>query len=559
MLDPSAYPDSFARDHLPPPALWPVMDGAGLPELAYPKRMNAAVELLDRMVEAGFGDRPCIRAADGEIWSYAALLDKANRIAGILVAEMGLRPGNRVLLRAANAPMLAAAWFAVLKAGGIAVATMPLLRARELAYVIDKAKVAFALCDAGLSAELEAARGKSEALRRILYFNGAGAEGLEARMARQSPSFDNVIPSRDDVALIAFTSGTTGPAKATVHFHCDVLAICDCFPRSTLRPSAADIFCGSPPLAFTFGLGGLLLFPMRFGASTLLLEKTTPEILLQAIEDHRATTVFTAPTMYRAMTELAPRFDLESLRACVSAGEHLPAPVFEGWRKASGIATIDGLGSTEMLHIFVAAAGAEIRPGATGKAIPGYSAIVVDGEMRPVPPGTIGHLAVRGPTGCRYLDDAERQKRYVRDGWNLTGDAYKMDEDGYLWYQARTDDMIISAGYNISGPEIEAVLLEHPKVRECAVIGVPDPQRGQIVKAFIVLHDPTEAGVATTRELQDFVKRQVAPYKYPRAIAYLGALPRTETGKVQRFRLREIAEGPAAPEPAAALQAARTG
>jgi 2-aminobenzoate-CoA ligase len=435
--------------------------------------------------------------------------------------------------------MLAAAWFAVVKAGGIAVSTMPLLRRRELAYVIEKAKVEFALCDAALAEELEAARETVPSLRRIVYFHSAAGGGLEALMGRQGAHFANVISSHDDVALIAFTSGTTGLAKGTVHFHRDVLAICDCFPRSTLKPSAGDIFCGSPPLAFTFGLGGMLLFPLRFGASTLLLEKVTPEILLQAAQDHRLTTLFTAPTMYRAMTELVPRFDVSSLKACVSAGEYLPLPVYEAWRKATGISIIDGLGSTEMLHIFVSACGSGIRPGATGRAIPGYSAMIVDAAMRPLPPNTVGRLAVRGPTGCRYLADPERQKNYVRDGWNLTGDAYKMDEDGYLWYQARTDDMIVSAGYNISGPEIEAVLLEHPMVRECAIVGVPDAERGQIVKAFVVLQDAATASEATTKALQDFIKKQLAPYKYPRAVEYLAALPRTETGKVQHFRLRE--------------------
>jgi 2-aminobenzoate-CoA ligase len=538
MLDPSVYADSFARDNLPPPELWPVIETT-LPELNYPKRINAAVELLDAMVAKGFGGRPAIRSPDGTVWSYAELLDKANRIAGVLVREMGLRPGNRVLLRAANNPMLAASWFAVLKAGGIAVATMPLLRPRELSYVIEKAEVEFAICDEGLVADLEIARATAPTLKQLVCFRSAEADGLEARMARQDPGFDNVIPSHDDVALIAFTSGTTGKAKGTVHFHRDVLAICDCFPRSTLKPGPDDIFTGTPPLAFTFGLGGVLLFPLRFGGSTLLLERTNPEGLLQTIQDHKVTTLFTAPTMYRSMAELAPRFDLKSLTKCVSAGEHLPAPILEAWRRASGITIIDGLGSTEMLHIFVSAAGADVRPGATGKAIPGYRAQIVDDEMRPVPPNTVGRLAIRGPTGCRYLADPDRQKDYVKDGWNLTGDSYRVDEDGYFWYQARTDDMIISSGYNLSGPEVEAVLLEHPVVRECAVIGAPDAHRGQIVKAFIVLKEPKAAGDGLVKELQDYVKAQLAPYKYPRAIEFLDALPRTETGKVQRFRLRE--------------------
>ncbi|MBI1778018.1 MAG: AMP-binding protein [Proteobacteria bacterium] len=539
MLDPSVFVDSFARDHLPAPELWPVMDYGALAQLAYPKRVNAAVELLDRMVEQGHGGRPCIRSANGEVWSYSELLERANRIAGVLVNDMGLKPGNRVLLRSANNPLLAAAWFAVLKAGGIAVTTMPLLRTRELAYIIEKADIAFALCDGAVAADLEATRSVASKLREVVYFNAADPGGLQARMARQKPHFDNVIPSHDDVALIAFTSGTTGRAKATMHFHRDVLAICDCFPRSCLSIGPDDIICGSPPFGFTFGLGGLLLFPMRFGASTLLLERCTADVLLNAIQQHQITTVFTAPTMYRAMAEAAARYQLSSLKTCVSAGEYLPATVLAQWRKATGITIVDGIGATELLHIFISASPAEIRAGSTGKALPGYKAMVVDDNMRPLPANEVGRLAVRGPTGCRYLDDPERQKAYVRDGWNLTGDAYVMDADGYFWYQARTDDMIISAGYNIGGPEVESVLLEHPKVRECAVVGAPDATRGQIVKAYVVLRDPGAASEATTKELQEFVKAQLAPYKYPRAIEYLEALPRTETGKVQRFRLRE--------------------
>jgi 2-aminobenzoate-CoA ligase len=542
MLDPSAYGDSFARDKLPPAELWPAME-TNLAELAYPQRLNAAVELLDRMVETGFGERPCIRSPNGEVWSYATLLDKANRIATVLVDEMGVAPGNRVLLRAANNPMLAACWFAVLKAGGIVVTTMPLLRSRELGYILEKAQIGFALCDAALNDELEAARVKTDVLQRIVYFHTGDADGLEARMARQNGAFTNFIPSHDDVALIGFTSGTTGPAKATMHFHRDLLTICDLFPRSTLKPVSDDIFTGTPPLGFTFGLGGVLLFPMRFGASTLLLERATPETLLEAIQQHRITTLFTAPTMYRAMTGLVPRFDLRHLKTCVSAGEFLPGPILEGWRKATGITIIDGLGSTEMLHIFIAAAGADARPGATGKPIPGYTAVIFDESMRPLPPGAVGQLGVRGPTGCRYLDDPERQKNYVRDGWNMTGDAYRMDESGYFWFQARTDDMIISAGYNISGAEVEAVLLEHPAVRECAVVAAADAERGHIVKACIVLKNQDEASDAMTKLLQDFVKAQIAPYKYPRAVEYLAALPRTETGKVQRFVLRDRASG----------------
>jgi 2-aminobenzoate-CoA ligase len=559
MLDPSAHLDHFARDHLPPPAEWPVFDSGGLAGLDYPKQLNAAVELLDRMVEKGFGARPCLRREtvqwkqiiepDGhhpvaypetqaEIWSYADLLERANRIANVLVTELGLQPGERVLLRDANTPMMAACWFGVLKAGGIAVGTMPLLRARELHYIIDKAKVRYALCAEDLAAELDAARKQTATLEKLMLFRSERPDALEARMARQPARFANVITSHDDVALIAFTSGTTGAAKGTMHFHRDLLAICDCFPKLlTLGPD--DIFCGSPPLAFTFGLGGLLLFPMRVGASTLLLPKVTAEGLLQAIQRHRCTVCFTAPTLYRAMAELARNFNLAALKTCVSAGETLPLPVFEAWQRATGLKIVDGIGSTEMLHIFISAAGDEIRPGATGKPIPGYQAMVVDDAGKPVPPNTIGRLAVRGPTGCRYLDMPEQQQKYVQNGWNLTGDAYRCDGDGYFWYQARTDDMIVSAGYNISGPEVEAALLDHPKVLECAVVGSPDAERGEIVKAFVVLRPGIAADETTRTALQEHVKAVIAPFKYPRAVEFVTALPRTETGKIQRFRLRQ--------------------
>jgi 2-aminobenzoate-CoA ligase len=386
---------------------------------------------------------------------------------------------------------------------------------------------------------------------RICHFNGSGQPGagaeLEARMRRKTPEFENVATAQDDVALIAFTSGTTGKPKGTMHFHRDVMAICDCFPRSTLRPAAEDIFIGSPPIGFTFGLGGAVTFPMRVGAAAVLLEAAPPDVLLQAIQDFRASVCFTSPTAYRMMLGKVGEADLSRLTKCVSAGEPLPLPTFEAWQRKTGLRIIDGIGATEMLHIFISASGDAIRPGATGRAIPGYRAMVVGDDMRPLLPGEIGRLAVRGPTGCRYLAD-DRQREYVREGWNLTGDAYKTDEDGYFWFQARTDDMIISAGYNIAGPEVEDALLEHDAVVECAVVGAPDPARGQIVKAFVVPRQGVERSGALGKELQEFVKQRIAPYKYPRAVEFLDALPRTETGKVQRFRLRQIeAERAAAP------------
>lgn len=535
MADPTAHIDTFARDNLPDRALWPDLIFT-LPELNYPERLNCAAELLDRAVERGWGDRTCLIAPDGR-WSYRDLQDSVDRIARVLVEDLGLVPGNRVLLRGANNPMMVACWFAVTKAGGIAVPTMPLLRAVELTYILDKAQIGLALCDARLAGELAAAGEDAAALKRIVPFGSDSADGLERLMAGKPAGFPAVDTALEDICLIAFTSGTTGQPKGTMHAHRDIMAICDCFPPHILKPGPDDIFCGSPPIAFTFGLGGLVTFPMRVGAATLLLEKAPPEVLLQGIQDHRATICFTAPTAYRAMIDLVDQYDIASLRRCVSAGETLPRPTWEAFREKTGIAIIDGIGATELLHIFISSAIEDIRPGATGRPVPGYEACVLDEDGKPAPAGRVGRLAVRGPTGCRYLAD-DRQADYVLDGWNLTGDAYLVDEDGYFWYQARTDDMIISSGYNIAGPEVEAALMAHDAVKECAVVGAPDPERGTVVKAFVVLRDGAVAEDGLKKTLQDFVKQRIAPYKYPRAIDFVTALPRTETGKVQRFRLR---------------------
>jgi len=544
-MQPSGHVDSFARDHLPPPALWPDLVFDLAPGLIYPDRLNATAAFVDDWVARGHGERVAI-LAPGLRWTYAALKDRVDRAARVLVEDLGLVPGNRVLLRGPNNPMMAALGFAVWKAGGVLINTMPLLRARELAYILDKARVDLALADARLLGDLEAARGQAKlgTLRRLVAFNAEGAAGsLEAMMQGKPEGFEACDTASDDVALIAFTSGTTGPAKGTMHFHRDLLAICDTTPRHVIMPSIDDVFIGSPPFAFTFGLGMQLLFPLRMGAATALIEQPSPPNLLAAIAAFRATIMATAPTAYRALLEPVKQADISSLRKCVSAGEHLPRPTFEAWKQATGIAIIDGIGATEMLHIFIAASGSDIRPGSTGKVVPGYEARVVDENGHELPPGQIGRLAVRGPTGCRYLDDAERQRAYVKDGWNYTGDAYARDAQGYFWYAARTDDMIVSAGYNISGPEVENVLLDHPKVRECGVVAAPDAERGAIVKAYVVLRDGRDATEATVKELQDFVKREIAPYKYPRAIEFVEALPRTETGKLQRFRLRQLAEG----------------
>jgi 2-aminobenzoate-CoA ligase len=555
--------DTFARDRLPAPQDLPEFR-FDLPELQFPPRLNCVAALLDARVARGDGVRRCIIGADGSTWTYAELQAQVDRIARVLVEDLGLVPGQRVLLRGANSPMLAACFLAVIKAGGIAVGTMPLLRAKELVTIVDKAQIGLALCDARLADELEQARAQCPTLRTVVHFNGGAGSALEQAAAAKPAGFTAFDSAADDICLMAFTSGTTGQPKAAMHFHRDILAACACWPPHVLRATADDVFIGSPPLAFTFGLGGLLLFPLSIGAATVLLEKASPDALPAAIAQHRATVLFTAPTSYRAMAAVVAQHDLSgerqaapgasdpqarrgghspalgalsSLRKCVSAGEALPAATRALWKQATGIEIIDGIGSTEMFHIFISADEATARGGATGVPVPGYRACIVDDEFNMLPPGRVGRLAVQGPTGCKYLDDP-RQQQYVQRGWNLTGDAYLLDADGQFVYQARTDDMIISGGYNIAGPEVESALMLHPAVAECGVIGVADEDRGQIVKAFVVLRPGHAGDEALVKALQDFVKQTIAPYKYPRAIEFRDSLPRTETGKLQRFRLR---------------------
>jgi len=537
----TAHVDTFARDNLPPRELWPDLIFTR-PEYQYPERLNCVHNFLDRWVAEGHGDAPCIYT-DKKTYTYRELQQLVNRIANALTRKLGLVPGGRVLLRSANNPMMVAAYLAVIKAGGIAVATMPLLRAKEISYPVQKTRIALALCDHKLADEMDKTKAVAPELKRVVYWESGAPDSLEALIADESDAFTAVDTAADDLCLIAFTSGTTGDPKGTMHFHRDMLAVCDGFAGNVLRARSDDRFIGSAPLAFTFGFGGVL-FPMHIGASFILLENPAPPNLAAAVERFKATVCFTAPTAYRVILGLNGKHDLSSLRKCVSAGETLPKGTFDAWLKATGLKLIDGIGSTEMLHIFISATEDEIRPGSTGKPVPGYEAKIVDDEGHDVLPGIMGRLAVRGPTGCRYFAD-ERQCKYVLDGWNLTGDTYVMDQDGYFWYQSRSDDMIVSAGYNIAGPDVEAALMSHDAVAECGVVGAPDHDRGMIVKAYVVLRPGIVGDAALVTALQDHVKREIAPYKYPRAIEFVTELPKTASGKLRRFTLRQMAQAEA--------------
>ena len=537
MLGPTGHTDTFSRDNLPPVDAWPgfLLDG-----FDYPDYLNVGVELTDRLVEQGFGDRTAL-IGNGRRRTYKELADWTNRLAHALVEDYGVKPGNRVLIRGPNNPAMVACWLAATKAGAVVVNTMPMLRAGELAKIVDKAEITLALCDTRAKDELVACAKDSRFLKQVIGFDGTANHDAELdRVALdKSVIFEAVKTGRDDVALLGFTSGTTGVPKATMHFHRDLLIIADGYAREVLQVTPDDVFVGSPPLAFTFGLGGLAIFPLRFGAAATLLENATPPNMVEIIETYKATVSFTAPTAYRAMlAAMEDGADLSSLRVAVSAGETLPAPVFEAWTQKTGKPILDGIGATEMLHIFISNRFDDMHPATTGRPVTGYEARIVDADMNEVPRGTVGKLAVRGPTGCRYLAD-DRQRDYVRDGWNLTGDAFYQDEDGRFHFAARTDDIIVSAGYNIAGPEVEAALLAHADVAECAVIGAPDEARGQIVQAHVVLVEGRVGDETMTKRLQDHVKATIAPYKYPRSVIYIAALPKTQTGKIQRFRLRQ--------------------
>ncbi len=536
MLGPSAHIDTFTRDNLPSADQWPEIN---LGMLNYPEHLNAGVELTDRMVERGFGDHTAL-IGNGRRRTYKELSDWTNRLAHALVEDYGVCPGNRVLIRSANNPAMVACWLAATKAGAVVVNTMPMLRAGELSQIVDKGEITLALCDTRLMDELVACAKDSSFLEKVIGFDGTANFDAELdRVALNKPvRFEAVKTGRDDVALLGFTSGTTGEPKATMHFHRDLLVIADGYAKEVLGVTPEDVFVGSPPLAFTFGLGGLAIFPLRFGAAATLLEKAAPPDMIEIIETYKATICFTAPTAYRVMMQaMDDGADLSSLRAAVSAGETLPAPVYDEWLEKTGKPMLDGIGATEMLHIFISNRFGDSRAACTGKPVTGYEAMIVDDAMKEVPAGEVGRLAVRGPTGCRYLAD-DRQKSYVRDGWNLTGDSFIMDEGGYFHFAARSDDMIISSGYNIAGPEVEAALLAHEAVSECGVIGVADADRGQIVEAHIVLNDGYDENAAQKKLLQEHVKASLAPYKYPRSVVFTKELPKTQTGKIQRFRLR---------------------
>jgi len=523
------YQDNFAHDNLPS-LDFPDYVFLDLPQFNRPEMLNCVEKLLDNYIKEDRGNNPCIRTFDAT-WSYQDLYEKANQIAHVLVDDLGLKSGNRVLIRSANNPMMVACWFAVLKAGGIVVATMPLLRSKELTTIIDCAEISHALCDTTLQEEMNLV--KSDFLKRTSFY-----DELETLMLSKPKTFTNYHSKSDSIALIGFTSGTTGLPKMTAHYHKDILNICEAFPNYSLQPTTNDIFTGSPPLGFTFGLGGLVLFPMYFGASTFLIEKPTPDALLQAIQDYEITICFTAPTAWRVITSKVKEYDISSLRKCVSAGETLPLKVWQDWYDATGLKIIDGIGATEMLHIFISSNENNIKPGATGKAITGYEAKIIDEKGKELPKNQSGRLAVRGVTGCKYLNRIDKQRNYVENGWNITGDIFRQDEDGYFWFVARGDDMIISSGYNIAAIEVESVLLTHEDILECAVVGLPDEERGMLVCAHIVLKEKSKATEEMKSHIQHWFKEVAAPYKYPRIIYFTETLPKTETGKIQRFKLK---------------------
>ena len=546
-LSPSGHTDTFARDHLPPVEQWPTLEFT-TPDLQYPERLNAAVELLDATVATHGPDRPALRTPDGTVWSYGELLRAVNQVAAVLTEDLGLVPGNRVLLRSPNNPWTVAAWLGTLKAGGVVVTTMAALRARELGPVVEKTRPAVALVDHRFLDDVETVRDTVAPDLVVVPYGGDTDDDLTRRVTAKSGSFAAADTAADDVALFGPTSGSTGVPKITTHFHRDVLSIDNTFGRHVLRLQPGDVVACTAPFAFTFGLGMLVVFTLRAGACALLTESATPAQLAELVQEHGVTVLATAPTAYKQIIKAGHLPRLAGLRAAVSAGEHIAQEVWEAIRRELGLAVIDGIGATEMLHIFISAAGDDIRPGSTGRPVPGYRATILGPDDQPVAPGTEGRLAVIGPVGCRYLDD-DRQRGYVVDGWNVTGDTFVQDEDGYFFYRARTDSMIVSSGYNIGAPEVEAAIDSHPDVVEAGVVGEPDPERGSIVSAFVVLREGVVGDEAKAREIQDHVKATLAPYKYPRRVRFVDQLPRNTSGKLQHFKLRDLTRDQSTPDP----------
>lgn len=540
MTFPSAQTDRYVHDRLPPREQWPEFRYE-LPELQVPEQVNVVTHLFDAARANGWADRLLLRAPDRTL-TYAEAEAEVNRMAEMLMNDFKLETGNRVLLRGSNSVPMALAWLAVVKAGLTVVPTMPLLRAKELGQIIEKARPALAVCEAHLLKEMvPATQDATDRLPLLVFGDAERPDGMEQRALRHSPDYAGCATAADDIALLAFTSGTTGQPKAVITLHRDIVAYCGTWPRHVLRATPDDIVTGSPPLAFTFGTGGLLIFPMYAGASVYFPSgRYNPESMVRKMRDNGVTICYTAPTFYRQMAPYAQALGIPSLRICVSAGEALPDSTRQIWKEATGIEMLDGIGGTEMWHIYVSAAGADVRPGAIGKAVPGYEARVVDENDNEVPRGTVGRLAVRGPTGCRYMEDA-RQAKYVQNGWNHPGDSFIQDEDGYFFYQARDDDMIVTSGYNVGAPEVEDCLMTHPAVAACGVVGKNDEVRGKIIKAFVVLRPDRTANEAMAEELQAYVKNSIAPYKYPREVEFVAELPHTETGKLQRFKLRDMA------------------
>lgn len=392
-LSPSAHVDTFTRDNLPPADQWPVLEFT-LPELNYPDRLNAAKVLIDDAVEAHGADRPALHAPGSPSWNYGELQKRANQVAQVLVEDLGVVPGNRVMLRAPNNQWLVACWLGVLKAGAVVVTIMPILRGKEVRQLVERTRPAVMLCDHRFLENLDEALDDVE----LVAFGGDGPDDLIQRCAAKSGQFEAVETAADDVALLGATSGTTGTPKITMHFHRDILANADTFSRHILKPTSEDVFAGSPPLAFTFGLGGLVVFPLHVGASTLLTERNTPVELARLAQEHGVTVLFTAPTAYRAILKEGKGDLLTGLRVAVSAGEHLPKETWQAVKDQTGISLINGIGATELLHVFISAPVEEIRPEATGRPIPGFRAAILDAEDREAPDGEAGRLAVIGPT-----------------------------------------------------------------------------------------------------------------------------------------------------------------
>jgi benzoate-CoA ligase len=512
------------------------------PEIVIPDRFNATAYFVDRIVEEGHGARTAILCGDQAI-SYQEVLAEVNR-AGNALLELGVEIENRVALLLLDCPEFAYAFFGAIKIGAVPVPINTLLKPQDYGYLLRDSRARALIVSAELLSSVESILPTLERMRHVVVVGEAARYASFAQLLqRQAADLEAADTCKDDVAFWLYTSGTTGMSRAAVHLQHDMVYCSRLYADSILNIGPEDRTFSIAKLYFAYGLGNALYCPFAVGASTVFFPgRPMPEAVFTTVKRYRPTLFFGVPTAYAAMLHAAEQgaeADFSSVRLCVSAGEPLPAGLYRRWLDRFGVEILDGIGSTEVLHIFLSNRPGSVRPGSSGLPVPGYEAQIVDDDGATVGPGEIGNLMVRGDSTCAYYwNKHDASRRQIAGEWIRTGDKYHTDEDGYFWYDGRSDDMLKAGGIWVSPTEVEGVIVEHPAVLECAVVGAEDEERLVKPKAYVVLKDGAQAADGLVLEIQELVKGRLAPYKYPRWIEFVDDLPKTATGKIQRYKLR---------------------